>query len=176
MHTPKRLVLGVSLLLLAASSFAGSASGQFSVQITLNNPRDTTGSNVCVSATGTGANNGSVQVRCSNDVFVDIAQVRYMPTFRPNRDTLLPDFCRNEQTGMSQRLTTRTVCRLDDDQRFSGSGEDGEGWQLGDSLFAMDSEAEAKQQQARLHDDRGTLTSLRIASGSAGLVEMLVSF
>src|SRR5665647_988974 len=98
-----KLVLGVSLLLAAATSFAGGASGQFAVQITLNS--NSNSNNSCTSASASGAGSASVQVQCTANVFVDIAQDnRFMPSFRPARDSLLPDYCRNEQMGLAGQI------------------------------------------------------------------------
>ncbi|WP_332778079.1 hypothetical protein [Polaromonas sp.] len=191
-----KLALGVSLLLAAATSFAGSAAGQFAVQITLNNPSITAGSsNSCTSATGSGVGSSSVQVTCTTNVFVDIAQVntsqantlgaaKFMPSFRPTRDTLLPDYCRNELSRANQAagITCRLDAELEDAQRqFAyGGDEAGDGWKLESRLYAVDTNATAAQTQARLRlqDDRGTLTALRVAhaGGLSGSVEMLVSF
>lgn len=178
-----KLFLGVSLLLAAATSFAGSAGGQFSVQITLNNS--------CTSATGSGAGSASVQVRCSSNVFVDIAQVgRFMPGFRPAQDTLLPDYCRNEQTGLAGQMA-RIACRLGDAQgplAYAGNGagdgagdEADEGWKIESRLYAVDTHGTANEAQTlarRLEDKRGTLTALRVAyaEGRFGPVEILISF
>ncbi len=68
-----KLVLGVSLLLAAASSFAGSASGQFTVQVNLNKPGiapDTSG--YCTSQTLSADTNAIVTVVCSSGQFVSI--------------------------------------------------------------------------------------------------------
>lgn len=172
-----QLALGLALLLAATSAMPGSASGAFSVAIRLNAPTGGAVGDVCVSGTGVSTQGSSVQVRCSDDVFVDITQGRFMPSFQPSRDTLLPDFCRSEQAGVSHRLMHRAACRLDEDERQAGlPDEESDGWQIGDSLFAMDPEAQEQLAQVRSRDDRGTLTALLIANGSAGMVEMLVSF
>ncbi len=174
-----KLVLGVSLLLAAATSFAGSAGGQFDVQITLND----NSKSICTSATGSGAGGASVQVSCTANVFVNIAQGRFMPGFRPGRDSLLPDYCRNEQMGLASQAA-RITCRLDDTQRPLAYGDDetDEGWKVESRLYAVDGDATATQAQTqarlRLQDNRGTLTALRVAhaDGRLGPVEMLVSF
>ena len=183
-----KLVLGVSLLLAAATSFAGSAGGQLGVQITLNN----NGSNSCTSATGSGAGSSSVQVQCTTNVFVNIAQVsvqdvgRFMPGLRPARDSLLPDYCRNEQMGIAGQMA-RITCRLDDarDQLADAGGETDDGWKVAGQLYAVntnatDATAAHAQNLVRRHleDDRGTLTALRVAhaDGHLGPVEMLISF
>lgn len=186
-----KLALGVSLLLAALSSFAGSAAGQFVVQITLSNPHLTAGrSNSCTSATGSGAGSSSVQVTCTTNVFVDIAQVntlgaaKFMPGFRPARDTLLPDYCRNElsRANLAAGITCRLDAEVEDAQRqfAHGGDEAGDGWKIESRLYAADTNATAAQTQARLRlqDERGTLTALRVAhaGGPSGSVEMLVSF
>lgn len=177
-----KLVLGVSLVLAAATSFAGGASGQFAVQITLNN-------NSCTSASGSAAGSSSVQVQCSTNVFVAIAPVtppevgRFMPSFRPARDTLLPDYCRNEQMGLADQMA-RTACRLDDAQGPLAYADDeaDEGWKIERQLYAVDTHGTASEAQTlahlRLEDERGTLTALRVAyaDGHFGPVEMLISF
>lgn len=173
-----KLVLGVSLLLAAATSFAGSASGQFAVQITLNSNRNTS----CTSASASGAGSTSVQVQCTANVFVDIApDNRFMPRFRPARDSLLPDYCRNEQMGLGDQMA-RIACRLDDAQGALAYADDeaDEGWTVESQLYAVDTQARQAQTLARLHleNQQGTLTALRVAyaEGHFGPVEMLISF
>lgn len=175
-----KLVLGVSLLLAAATSFAGGASGQFSVQVTLNN-------NSCTSASGSAAGSSSVEVQCSTNVFVAIAPVtppevgRFMPSFLPARDSLLPDYCRNEQMGLAGQMA-RIACGLDDDQGplAHAETEADEGWKIESQLYAVDTHGTQAQTLARLRleDKRGTLTALRVAhaDGRFGPVEMLISF
>lgn len=173
-----KLVLGVSLLLAAATSFAGGANGQFAVRITLNSHS----TNSCTSASASGAGSASVQVQCTANVFVDIAQDnRFMPGFRPARDTLLPDYCRNEQMGLAGQMA-RNACRLDDAQGALASADDeaDDGWKIESRLYAVDTEATQVQTLARRHlqDQQGTLTALRVAyaEGHFGPVEMLISF
>ncbi|WP_041388288.1 hypothetical protein [Polaromonas sp. JS666] len=185
-----KLILGVSLMLAAASSLAGGASGQFSVQITLNSA----GSNSCTSASDSGTASSSVQVRCTTNVFVEIAArtttstststtststSRFMPGYRPARDSLLPDYCRSE-LSRADRVAGLT-CRLDDRRQFAAAGDEGdEGWAFESRLYAVNTEDTPLQMQARsrVEDDHGTLTSIRLASadGRSGPVEMLVSF
>ena len=187
MHMSNKLILGVSLLLAAASSLAGGASGQFGVQITLNNA----GGNSCTSASDSGAASSSVQVRCTTNVFVEIAArtttspstttttSRFMPGYRPARDSLLPDYCRSELSRADR--AAGLTCRLDDRRQFAAAGDEGdEGWAFESRLYAVNTEDTALQTQARsrVEDDHGTLTSIRLASadGRSGPVEMLVSF
>ena len=170
-----KTLFGASLLLAAAAGFAGTSTGQFAIQITLNNS--------CTSATDSGAGGASVQVSCTANVFVNIAQGRFMPGFRPGRDSLLPDYCRNEQMGLASQAA-RITCRLDDAQRPLAYGDDetDEGWKVESRLYAVDGDATATQAQTqarlRLQGNRGTLTALRVAhaDGRLGPVEMLVSF
>ena len=172
-----KTLFGASLLLAAATGFAGGAGGQFEVQITLNGNSN----NLCTSATGSGAGGASVQVSCTANVFVNIAQGRFLPGFRPSRDTLLPDYCRNELMGRADQAA-RITCRLDDAQRqLADAGDEADdGWKVERQLYAVDTDAAATQTQARLRpqDHRGTLTALRVAhaDGHLGPVEMLVSF
>lgn len=104
-----------------------------------------------------------------------------MPSFRPARDTLLPDYCRSEQMGLADQMA-RTACRLDDDQGPLAYADDeaDEGWKVESRLYAVDTEAMPAQALARLRleDERGTLTALRVAyaEGHFGPVEMLISF
>lgn len=177
-----KLALGVSLLLVAVASFADTAAGQFAVQITLNNPQNITGNNnICTSATGSGTNSSSVQVRCTTNVYVNLATAKFLPGYRPARDSLLPDFCRNELLGVSSQAA-RMTCRLDDARRqLADAGDEADdGWKIESRLYAVDTDAAATQTQARLRlqDERGTLTSLRVAhaGGHSGAIEMLVSF
>jgi len=187
MHMSNKLILGLSLILAAASSLAGGASGQFGVQITLNNA----GGNSCTSASDSGAVSSSVQVRCTTNVFVEIAArtttspstttstSRFMPGYRPARDSLLPDYCRSE-LSRADRVSGLT-CRLDDQRQFAAAGDEGdEGWAFESRLYAVNTGDTALQTQARsrVEDDHGTLTSIRLASadGRSGPVEMLVSF
>ena len=178
-----KLILGLSLMLAAASSLAGGASGQFGVQITLNNA----GGNSCTSASDSGAASSSVQVRCTTNVFVEIAprQVispsasRFMPGYRPSRDSLLPDYCRSELSRADR--AAGLACRLDDQRQVAAAGDEAdEGWAFESRLYAVNTEGTALQTQARsrVEDDHGTLTSIRLASadGRSGPVEMLVSF
>lgn len=185
MHMSNKLILGFSLMLAATSSFAGGASGQFGVQITLNSA----GGNSCTSASDSGAASSSVQVRCTTNVFVDISQrttsststttSRFMPGYRPARDSLLPDYCRSE-LSRADRVAGLT-CRLDDQRQFAAAGDEGdEGWAFESRLYAVNTGDTALQTQARsrVEDAHGTLTSIRLASadGRSGPVEMLVSF
>lgn len=186
MHMSNKLILGVSLMLAAASGFAGGASGQFGVQITLNNA----GGNSCTSASDSGTTSSSVQVRCTTNVFVEIAArtttsttppstSRFMPGYRPARDSLLPDYCRSE-LSRADRVAGLT-CRLDDQRQFAATDDEGdEGWAFESRLYAVNTEGTALPTQARsrVEDDHGTLTSIRLASadGRSGPVEMLVSF
>ena len=182
-----KLILGLSLVLAAASSLAGGASGQFGVQITLNSA----GGNSCTSASDSGAASSLVQVRCTTNVFVEIAPRtttspsttpstgRFMPGYRPARDSLLPDYCRSELSRAAR--VAGPTCRLDDQRQFAAAGDEGdEGWALESQLYAVNSDETPLQTQARsrVEDDHGTLTSIRLASadGRSGPVEMLVSF
>jgi hypothetical protein len=180
----RKTAFGALLLLAAAASFAGTAAGLVAVQITLSDPRNTTGNgNACTSASAAVAGSTSVQVRCSTDVFVNIApnalgNARFLPGFRPARDSLLPDYCRNEISRGDQ--SARLACRLDD-QRFATAGdEEDDGWEVESRRYAMGPEAAAVETQARLRvqDARGTLTAVRLAhaGNQPGSVEMLVSF
>lgn len=183
-----KLALGASLLLAAAASFAGTAAGQFAVQITLTDPRNTTGNaNVCTSASGAGAGNTSVQVRCNTDVFVNIAPVskpdvlgnaRFLPGYRPARDSLLPDYCRSEASRADH--AARRNCRLDDRGLATAGDEQDDGWEFENRRYAIGPEAAAIETQARLRlqDAWGTLTAVRLAhaGNQPRSVEMLVSF
>jgi len=185
--------LGVSFLLMAAASLAGTAAGQFSVQITLINPQNTTGNgNTCTSASGAGTGSTSVQVRCNTDVFVNIAPVniaqvsnsntlgnaRFLPGYRPARDSLLPDYCRNEASPVDR--AARLTCRLGDRGLATAGDEDDDGWEVENRRYAMGPEAAAIETQARLRlqDAWGTLTAVRLAhaGNQPRSVEMLVSF
>ncbi|AEG94599.1 hypothetical protein [Ramlibacter tataouinensis] len=177
-----RSVAAIILGLAASAAAAGSAGAQFGVMITLSRPG--AGSNVCVSGTAASGGGTSVQVRCDGNVFVDISPVQpartpeFMPAFRPARDTLLPDYCRTEQAGVSRQLAPSINCRLDD-QAFSVGEAEQDGWRFGDQLFATNDEG-VDQHLARMRrrDDRGTLTALRIIGAEQGrrAVELLVSF
>lgn len=184
----RKAAFGILLLLSAAASFAGTAAGQFSVQITLTNPGNTTGNgNACTSASGAGAGAGSVQVLCNTNVFVSIAPVgnanalgnaRFLPGFRPTRDSLLPDYCRSEMSRNDP--APRTACRLDDQRQASAGDEADDGWEFESRRYAMGPEAAEIETQARLRfqDVRGTLTAVRLAhaGNQAKSIEMLVSF
>lgn len=183
MKTPTRslakLVLGVSLFLTGVCSYSGTAGGQFGVQIHLNG-----GANACTSASA----GASVQVSCNSNVFVNIVQVRsgnalgnarFMPGYRPTRDSLLPDYCRNELSRTDPRA--RFTCRLDDQRQVATAGEESDdGWEIESRRYALDTEAAEIEKQARLRlqDDRGTVTALHLAHAGnhSGSVEMLVSF
>jgi hypothetical protein len=174
------------LLLPAAASFAGAATGLVSVQITLTDPRNTTGNNnACTSASGSSAGSASVRVRCNTDVFVNIAQVnllgnaRFLTGYRPARDSLLPDYCRNEMARGNQ--AARFTCRLDDSGQLATAGDEADdGWEVENRRYAMGPEAAAVEKQARLRlqDEHGTLTALRLvhAGHQSRSIEMLVSF
>lgn len=184
----RNATLGVLLLLAAAASFAGAASGLVSIQITLTDPRNTTGnSNGCTSASGAGTGSTSVQVRCNTDVFVNIAPVskpsalgnaRFLPGYRPARDSLLPDYCRNEASRIDH--AARLNCRLDDRRLATAGDEEDDGWEFESRRYAMGPEAAAIETQARLRlqDAVGTLTAVRLAhaGNQPKSVEMLVSF
>lgn len=193
-----RLALGASLLLMAAASLAGTAAGQFSVQITLTDPRNTTGNdNICTSASGAGTGSTSVQVRCNTDVFVNIAPIsiapvtnaqvsnpnvlgnaRFLPGYRPARDSLLPDYCRHEASRADH--AARLTCRLGDRGLATAGDEGDDGWEIESRRYAMGPEAAATETHARLRlqDAFGTLTAVRLAhaGNQSKSVEMLVSF
>lgn len=189
----RNTAFGALLLLAASASFAGAASGLVSVQITLTDPRNTTGnSNGCTSASGAGTGGTSVQVRCNTDVFVNIAPVtvaqianpsalgnaRFLQGYRPARDSLLPDYCRNEASRADH--VARLTCRLGD-RGFATAGDEGDdGWEVENRRYAMGPEAAAIETQARLRlqDALGTVTAVRLAhaGNQPKSVEMLVSF
>jgi len=121
-------------------------------------------------------------VQCTANVFVDIApDSRFMPGFRPARDSLLPDYCRNEQMGLGDQMA-RIAGRLDDAQGALAYADDeaDEGWTVESQLYAVDTQARQAQTLAGLHleNQQGTLTALRVAyaEGHFGPVEMLISF
>lgn len=193
MATPMRslakLALGVSLLSASVFCFSGTAGGQFGVQIHLNGG-DPAG-NACTSATGSGSGGASVQVSCNSNVFVNIAQVRsvsaqgnslsnsrFMPGYRPTRDSLLPDYCRSEASRNDPG--PRMACRLDDQRQASAGDEADDGWEFESRRYAMGPEAAEIEKQARLRfqDIRGTLTAVRLAhaGNQPKSIEMLVSF
>jgi hypothetical protein len=183
MRSLARLTLGVSLFLAGASSFSGTAGGQFGVRINLSGVN-----NACTSSTNSGSGGASVQVSCNSDVFVNIGLVRggsdlgnsrFMPGYRPTRDSLLPDYCRNELSRNDPGA--RMTCRLDDQRQASaGDDEEDDGWQFESRRYAMGPEAAAIETQARLRlqDARGTLTAVRLAhaGNQPRSIEMLVSF
>ncbi|EJL86563.1 hypothetical protein PMI15_01410 [Polaromonas sp. CF318] len=189
MATPMRslakLALGVSLLSAGVCSFSGTAGGQFGVQIHLNGGDPAT--NACTSATGSGSGGASVQVSCNSNVFVNIVQVRnasalansrFMPGYRPTRDSLLPDYCRSEASRNDPG--SRMACRLDDQRQASAGDEADDGWEFESRRYAMGPEATEIEKQARLRfqDVRGTLTAVRLAhaGNQPKSIEMLVSF
>ncbi|UUZ65089.1 hypothetical protein LP417_10710 [Polaromonas sp. P1-6] len=177
-----KFVTGVSLLLAVASSFAGSASGQFVVKVTVKSA-DNANSGICIGTTTSGAGSSSIQVRCSPGIAVSVSQTgvripgRFMPGYRPAQDSLLPDYCRSEISRGDQ--AARITCRLDDQRQLSAGNETDEGWEIESRLYAVNTEdAQTQTARLRLQEDRGVLTALRLASanGRSGPVEMLVSF
>jgi hypothetical protein len=182
-----KLLACASMLLVASGSFGGSASGQFTVKVALASADGT-------SCTSSVQANTSVSVVCQSDVFVRITPVtpvaqvappvspraigRFMPGFQPGRDTLLPDFCRGEISRADQAASMS--CRLDDSRGLRASREAGEGWEVEQQLYAVNTGDETGPTQARQHrqDERGILTALRITSvnGRSAPAEMLVSF
>lgn len=193
MATPMRslakLALGVSLLSASVFSFSGTAGGQFGVQIHLNggDPAASAGASACTSATGSGGAGASVQVSCNSNVFVNIVQIRntsalgnsrFMPGYRPTRDSLLPDYCRSEASRNDPG--PRMACRLDDQRQASAGDEGDDGWEFESRRYAMGPEAAEIEKQARLRfqDVRGTLTAVRLAQAGnqSKSIEMLVSF
>ena len=183
MRSLARLALGVSLLFSGVCSFSGTAGGQFGVQINLSGV-----ANACTSATGSGSGGASLQVSCNSNVFVNIVQVRnanalgnsrFMPGYRPTRDSLLPDYCRSEMARNDPN--PRMACRLDDQRQASAGGDEtDDGWEFESRRYAMGAEAAEIETQARLRfqDVRGTLTAVRLAhaGNQAKSIEMLVSF
>jgi hypothetical protein len=187
METPLRslakLAFGVSLLLAGTCSFSGTAGGQFGVVINLNG--GSPAPNVCTSATGSGGGGASVQVSCNSNVFVNIVQVRsalensrFMPGYRPTRDSLLPDYCRSEASRNDPG--PRAACRLDDQRVATAGDEVDDGWEFESRRYAMGPEAAEIEKQARLRfqDVKGTLTAVRLAHAGnhSKSIEMLVSF
>ncbi len=183
----RKLAFGVFLLLAAATSHAGTAAAQFSVQITLTAARNTTGNgNACTSATGSGAGSASVQVRCTTDVFVNIAasasttplgNARFLPGYSPARDSLLPDYCRNEISRGDD--AARMACRLDNQRQLATADDEAdEGWRIESRRYATGTPAAETQSRLRLQGDTGTVTALRLAHAGnhSGSIEMLVSF
>jgi hypothetical protein len=198
MRTLARLALGVSLFLTGVSSFSGTAVGQFGVRINVNG-----GDNVCTSSSAGSVSGGaSVQVSCNTDVFVNIAPVsvapigiapvsnaqvsnpntlgnaRFLPGYRPARDSLLPDYCRHEASRADH--AARLTCRLGDRGLATAGDEGDDGWEIESRRYAMGPEAAATETHARLRlqDAFGTLTAVRLAQAGnqSKSVEMLVSF
>ena len=154
-----KLVLGASLLLAVASCLAGSADGQFEVKVTLNS------NGSCTSITGSAIGSSLVQVRCTANVFVNIAQIgSFMPAgFSPAQDTRLPAWDWDWETRLSAWAT-----------QLPANAE----------TQATDRTANLAQTLAsRLEDNRGTLMALHVAVVAASAeghfgppVAMLVSF
>jgi hypothetical protein len=179
----------ISLLLAAAATSAGTAVGQFNVKVTLNPSSSTSNGNICTSASGSGVSSSSVQVQCTTNVFVNIARVKatetgqFITSFRPARDSLFPDFCRNEQIAFAGQPEP-IACRIDDlpGQIADADVEEGGGWSIEGRLYAVNANATSGQAQTlarlKLGNNQGTLTALRVdhADGRSGAVEMLVSF
>lgn len=177
-----KTAFGASLTLATAMSLAGPATVQFAVRITLNANRSAS-TEICTGATISGADSSSLQIHCSPGIAVNVSQTggltpgRFMPGYRPARDSLLPDYCRSEISRGDQ--AARITCRLDDQRQLSAGNETDEGWEIESRLYAVNTEDEATQAaRLRPQEDRGILTALRLASanGRSGPVEMLVSF
>ena len=104
------------MLMAAAYAMAGSASEQFSVNITLN--ARTASSASCVNTSAFGLSSVSVQVRCSSNVFVAIGPATAARTlqlasgFQTARDSLLQDFCPDEPSGGN--MAGGSTCRSGD--------------------------------------------------------------
>ena len=114
-----KLVLGASLLLAVASCLAGSADGQFEVKVTLNS------NGSCTSITGSAIGSSLVQVRCTANVFVNIAQIgSFMPAgFSPAQDTRqsawdtqLPANAETQATDRTANLAQTLASRLEDNR------------------------------------------------------------
>jgi hypothetical protein len=170
---PKQLALGVALLTAAIAGFAGSASEQFAVQITLNGAGSNNGS--CTGRTSS----VSLQVSCTTNVISGVVPGSFMPGFRPARDALLPEYCRNELARDNQMA--RVTCRLSESGLLAnGTDPDGEGWQIEDRLYTTNEADTPAEQQACLRDfvPRDALTALNLsrAKERPQWPEMLVSF
>lgn len=176
------LLVASALLLGTGSSLADSARGSFLVKVSLNRAAAAGGG--CTSTTASAVGGSTLQVSCAPGIAVNVTQAalpaigRFMPGFRPSRDSLLPDYCRSEISRGDQ--AARVTCRLDDQRPLSASADTDDGWAVESRLFAVTPDGDAQQTLARLRlkDDEGVLTGIRMASadGHAGPVEMLVSF
>lgn len=169
-----KLVLGASLLLAAASCLAGSAGAPFEVKVTLNS--NSNGS--CTSMTGSAIGSASVQVRCTANVFVNIAQAgSIMPAgFSPAQATRLS--ARDAQLPANtetQAMSSVSVSAGDANTQLSANTET----QASNRTANLATLAQTVAR--RLEDNRGTRMALHVAVASAGdrfgpPVEMLVSF
>jgi hypothetical protein len=183
-------LLATGLLAGIASCQAGTATGQFNVQVNLNGAS----SNICTSTSGAAIGGTAVEVQCNSNVYVAIAQVkavsttpasqkgRFATSFRPIRDTPLPDNCRTEATGATG-LAARASCGLNSyrAQADDSVAETDQGWTVEGRVYAVESNDTPLGQtlaRLRLRNSEGTLTALRLAPGNSRLetVEMLVSF
>ena len=115
----EKFLLGISLLMAAAYALAGSANGQFSVNITLN--AGTASDTRCVNTSTAGSSGASVQVRCSSNLFVAIGPATTTRTlqlvsgFRPSRESVPQYFCLDEP--FDSETAAGTACQSGDQGR-----------------------------------------------------------
>ena len=167
-----QLLFGVSLLVATATSFAGGATGQLNVQVTLNGT-SSGNNNICTSASGSTVGNTSVQVKCTSNVYVNI--VKLTPSKDPT-DEVAGWFV----TGFG---LARTIAAMS--ERNRGLFDDAvaledQGWSFEGQIFAENATFEQAKQIAsrRIRSSEGILTALNLVGddSQAGMVEMLVSF
>jgi hypothetical protein len=186
--------LGILFAFAAGPALAGTATGQFGVQITLNGANsgavatNASGSS-CTSSSGSGSSSASVKVQCTPNVFAIITRVnpaktpQFITSFRPARDSALPDYCRNEQPGLAGQMA-RIACPIDElpNQVSDSDLEDGGGWNVEGRLYALEGNSPAAHAQTlaqlQLKNAQGTLTALYVdrTKNQFETVEMLVSF
>ena len=164
-----QLLFGVSLLMAATTVFAGGATGQFNVQVTLNSIN----SNSCTSTSGSSVGNSSVQVTCTSNVYVNIVK---LTASKDSTSAVTGWFV----TGFG---LARTIAALSESSK--GLFDDAvaledQGWSFEGQIYSSNSTSELARQLARqrLRNSEGTLTALNVVgdNSQAGMVEMLVSF
>ena len=166
----KKLIPGILCMLTAVAGHAGTSAGQIGVQITLTGAPATAVS--CTSKSGAAIGSASVQVTCTSNIYVNIAQVSLS---RESIPSVAGQFITGFGLARSITFPERIAGQIDD-----AVAQDDQVWSFEGRIYAGNEAPERAKQLARwrLWNREGTLTALGVAgdNGQSGAVEMLVSF
>ena len=149
---------------------SATSAGQIGVQISLTGAQAAAVS--CTSKSGAANDSTPVQVTCTSNVFVNIAQVSLS---RESLPSVAGQFITGFGLARSIKFSECIVGQINDAAAQVGRGWNFEGW-----IYACNNTPERARQLARweLRNAEGTLTALRVVGDNdhPGAFEMLVSF